>query len=233
MLADFRDGSTLCLIATTPERLVRHSKEYGWVVSSVNGVRRTSAVVIRKPRSEPELWVRADYRSYRKAFCRFLVQHCGVGTAEIPKELQVDHLHPSARFTSENAHYFVRLALVDRGTNASYGAGFERMLYERERKRELIGGVHMDWMAYLKTRGVRLPTKASGEESWTVWAWRCANLLVPDGFDAILAYVGLTTMLNLAFQDMWRPLPPHESFKAEAEAHPSYACAPQLADIPW
>ncbi len=230
VLADFRDGGTLCLIATTPERLVRHSKEYGWSVSSLSGIRRTSALVIQKPRSEPELWVRARYRGYRKAFRRFLDQYYGFDAAEIPRILQVDHLHPSSRFTPENEHYFVRLALVDRGLNASYGAGFERLLYDRERERELIGGVHMDWMAYLKTRNIRLPAKAGGVESWSVWAWQCAKSLAPEGFDVILTYVGLTTMLNLAFQDTWRPLPLHESFKAEAEAHPSYVCAPLLAE---
>lgn len=230
MLADFRDGSTLCLIATTPERLLRHATEYGWSASNLEGVRPTSALVIQKPKSEPELWVRANYQGYRRAFRRFLCNHHGLAAAEIPKNLQVDHLHPQSRFTAENQHYFVRLALVDRSSNASYGAGFERILYDRERKRTLIGGVHMDWMAYLKTRGIRLPSKASGEPYWTVWAWQCANLLAIEGFDVILTYVGLTTMLNLAFRNTWRPLPPHESFKAEAESHPSYACAPQMAE---
>jgi hypothetical protein len=230
MLADFRDEMTSCLIATTPEQLVRHSKNYGWVLSGLDRVRCRSALVIQKPQLEPELWVRANYRAYRRAFRRFLDQYYGLGALEIPEALQVDHLHPSSRFTSENHHYFVRLALVDRGSNASYGAGFERLLSARERERELVGGVHMDWMAYLKTRSIRLPSSTGGVHSWTVWAWQCAKALGADGFDIMSTYVGLTQMLNLAFQDVWRPLPPHESFRAEAEVHPRYDLVLQLAE---
>lgn len=231
ILADFRDKGTTCLIATTPARLARHSKEYSWSVSYLDGVKPTSAWVIQKPSCEPELWVRANYRCYRRAFLRFLDQRYGLFGIEIPTCLQVDHLHPLSRFNNETNHYFVRLALVDRGINASYGAGFERLLYNRERERELIGGVHMDWMAYLKTRSAHLPAKVGGVDSWKIWAWQCAISLTPDGFDTILTYVGLTTMLNLAFRDMWRPLPPHSSFRAEAEAHSSYVCAPQLTEV--
>lgn len=230
IISDFRDGMTTCLISTTPERLARHSKQYRWSISSLDGVKTTSALIIRKPNSEPELWVRASYRGYRGAFRRFLDQHYGLGAAPIPAFLQVDHLHPASRFTNANDGYFVRLALVDRSVNASYGAGFERLLYARERERELIGGVHMDWMAYLKATGIRVPSKLSGVDSWKIWAWQRAEVLTKDGFDTILTYVGLTTMLNLAFRDVWRPLPPHSSFRAAAETHPSYACAPQLSD---
>lgn len=220
---DFRDGSTTCLIASTPARLVRHSKEYGWSVSSLRGVRSASGLVIQKTGMEPELWVRAGYRGYRKAFLLFLEQRYSFPAREIPKSLQVDHLHPSVRFTQGNNHYFVRLALIDRGINASYGAGFERLLYDRERKREFIGGICMDWMSYLKTKGIRLPAKPAGVNSWKIWAWQNAKLLALDGFDTIQTYEGLTMMLNLAFRDVWQPLPFHPSFKAEAEAHSSYA----------
>lgn len=230
MLEDFRDEGTTCLIATTPARLAQHSSMYGWAISHLDGLQRQSALVIQKPDSEPELWVRANYRRYRRAFLRFLDQHYGLSAITIPKTLQVDHLHPSSRFNEDTNHYFVRLALIERSINASYGAGFERLLYDRERKRELNGGIHMDWMAYLKIRGIRLPAKASGLDSWKVWAWQCSISLAPEGFDTILTYVGLTTMLNLAFRDTWQPLPPHSSFRVEAEAHPSYACAPQLAE---
>jgi hypothetical protein len=171
------------------------------------------------------------YRGYRRAFLRFLDQQYGLREINIPKSLQVDHLQPSSRFNEDTNHYFVRLALVERSINASYGAGFERLLNDRERERELNGGIHMDWMAYLKIRGIRLPSKTSGIDSWRIWAWQCSTSLVSEGFDTILTYVGLTTMLNLSFRDIWQPLPPHSSFRAEAEAHPSYACSPQLAEV--
>lgn len=227
---DFRDEGTTCLMATTPDRLAQHSNMYGWSLSYLDGIRPKSALVILKPSSEPELWVRANYRGYRRAFLRFLDQHYGLRAINIPKSLQVDHLQASSRFNEGSNHYFVRLALIERSINASYGAGFERLLNDRERKRELNGGIHMDWMAYLKIRGIRPPVKASGIDSWKMWAWQRSISLASEGFDTILTYVGLTTMLNLAFRDTWQPLPPHSSFRAEAEAHSSYACAPQLAE---
>ncbi|UCV02786.1 hypothetical protein [Dechloromonas denitrificans] len=230
VLGDFRDEATTCLIATTSARLAQHSKIYGWSISHLGGVQPKSALVVQKPGSVPELWVRANYRGYRRAFIRFLEQQYGLREISIPKSLQVDHLQPSSRFNEGSNHYFVRLALVERNINASYGAGFERLLNDRERERKLAGGIHMDWMAYLKIRAIRLPAKAGGQDSWKIWAWRYATSLASDGFDTILTYVGLTTMLNLAFRDTWQPLPPHSSFRAEAEAHPSYVCVPQLAE---
>lgn len=230
MFEDFRDKGATCLIATTPARLAQHSNTYDWSIFQLNGVQSKSALVIRKPDSEPELWVRANYRGYRRAFLKFLEQHYGINEINIPKSLQVDHLQPSARFSKDTNYYFIRLALIERSINASYGASFERLLYNRERERKLNGGIHMDWMAFLKIRGVRLPSKTSGVDSWKIWAWQNSISLTYEGFDTILTYIGLTTMLNLAFRDTWQPLSPHSSFQTEAEAHPSYACAPQLAE---
>ncbi|WP_157281644.1 hypothetical protein [Pelomonas sp. Root1237] len=231
MTGDFRDGSVTCLIATTRTRLLEHCESYGWTAAHLPGIKPTSCVVIRKPNMQPELWVRSRYRGYRKAFRLFLSEWGGIGDDGIPHNLQVDHLHPASRFTPKNDHYFVRLALIERGVNASYGAGFERLLYERERERALSGGVHMDWMAYLKVRGIRLPAKTAGKAVWKAWSWQCAKSLGPEGFDPVFTYVGLTTMLNLAFLNIWRPLPPDDAFRPEVEAHPSYPCAPQLAEV--
>jgi hypothetical protein len=35
-------------------------------------------------------------------------------------------------------------------------------------------------------------------------------------------------MLNLAYQDVWKPLPLHPSFRCKAESFPSFACVPGL-----
>jgi hypothetical protein len=221
--AEFRDASTTCLIATTAERLMRHSQEYSWSVASLNGIRPTSALVIQKSNSTPELWVRASYGDYAKAFRQFLKQQWGIQFAEIPSSLQIDHLHPKSRFTSQNDGYFVRLALIDRSINASFGAGFEKLLYQRERDRELVGGVTMDWMAYLKVMGIRVPSKTGGVDSWTTWAWQCAKSLGQNGLKVVAGnYHGLTTMLNLAYDNIWKPLPPHASFRRELEADPAF-----------
>lgn len=230
ILKDFRDEMTTCLIATTQERLLLHARQYGWSVEGLKHIRASSALVITKQNSEPELWVRHSYRGYRRAFLRYLSAYYGIASTSSSRDWQIDHLHPAARFTPDHEHYFVRLALVEQNINSSYGAAFERLLCERERARELTGGIHMDWMAFLKVRGVTLPSKMLGIESWQIWAWHLAKEIAAERFDPILAYVGLTTMLNLAYLGMWKPLSLHSSFKAEALAFDTCNCVPQLLE---
>lgn len=220
---------SICLIATTRERLQKHSKEYNWSIESIGRISPMSALVVTKKNLEPELWVRNDYRDYRQAFQRFLDKYYKIGLASLSADWQVDHLHPLSRFTRKHATYFIRLALVARHINSSYGAGFERLLYKRERQRDLTGGIHMDWMAFLKIKGIRLPSKTSGLTFWQLWAWNCAKSIANEGFDTVFTYVELTTILNLAYTNTWRPFPLHPSFKAEAQSFDSYACIPQLS----
>lgn len=224
ILEDFRDRMTTCLIATTRERLLRHAKNYSWSVESIEHIRPTSALVVTKENLEPELWVRYGYLGYRQAFRRFLNKYYEIESATILTDWQIDHLHPSSRFTKSHTTYFIRLALVARHINSSYGAGFERLLYTRERQRDLNGGIHMDWMAFLKIRGVTLPSKKEGLTFWQLWAWNYAKLIANEGFDTVLTYIALTTILNLAYTDTWQPFPIHPSFKAEAQSIDSYAC---------
>lgn len=230
ILEDFRDRMSTCLIATTRERLLRHSKEYNWTIAGLGRISPMSALVVKKENLEPELWVRNGYGGYRKAFLRFLNKYYEIEPASLSVNFQVDHLHPSSRFTKEHTTYFIRLALVARRINSSYGAGFERLLYERERQRDLNGGIHMDWMAFLKIRGVSLPTKTKGLTFWQLWAWNYAKSIAKEGFDAVFTYVELTTILNLAYTNTWRPFPLHPSFKAEAQSFDSYACIPQFSE---
>jgi hypothetical protein len=230
ILKDFRDEMTTCLIATTQERLLLHAIQYRWAVAGLKQIRPSSALVVTKQNSEPELWVRHSYRGYRRAFLRYLSAYYGIASTSISRDWQIDHLHPAARFLPNHEHYFVRLALIEQNVNSSYGAGFERLLCERERARELTGGIHMDWMAFLKVRGVTLPRKMRGMESWQIWAWRLAKELAAERLDPILTYVGLTTMLNLAYLGIWKALSLHPSFEAEALAFDACNCAPQLLE---
>ncbi|KGK41393.1 hypothetical protein LH51_08255 [Nitrincola sp. A-D6] len=230
VLEDFRDRMGTCLIATTRERLQRHSTEYNWSIEGIGRISPISALVVTKENLEPELWVRNGYRGYRQAFRRFLNKYYEIEPTSLSADWQVDHLHPSSRFTREHTTYFIRLALVTRRINSSYGAGFERLLYECERQRDLNGGIHMDWMAFLKIRGVPLPSKTAGLTSWQLWAWNFAKSIASEGFDTVFTYVELTTILNLAYTDTWRSFPLHQSFKAEAQSFDSYACIPQLSE---
>ncbi|RUS67268.1 hypothetical protein CUZ56_01211 [Saezia sanguinis] len=229
ILVDFRAQMATCLIATTPERLKRHADDYGWHLCSLKGARSTSALVIQKEDSDPELWVRVTYRCYRKAFRLFFHQFFDIDDIGNFGCFEVDHLHPQFGFNEHTSHYFIRLALVQKSINASYGAGFERVLYKREREKRLIGGVHMDWMTYLKVRGICVPMKSLSVTYWKTWAWQCAKELETDGFDTVLTYVGLITMLNDAFQNKFQPLPLDESFADEIQSYPSFPVVSQLS----
>lgn len=218
---EFSGSAATCLIATTPERLIRHGVEYGWRVEGVPRIRVTNALVVTKPGLDPVLWVNRSYRSYRHAYERFLALHCGGTGQRLPPEWDVDHLQPLHLFNPGSPCYFVRLALLPREINASYGAGVEKLFYGRERRRQLSGGVLMDWLVFLKCQGVRLPGKVAGPEAWQLWAWdtagHVAGMLKEN---RVLCYHGISTMLNLGYSSVYAPLHPAlHSRSMTAEVH--------------
>jgi hypothetical protein len=83
---------------------------------------------------------------------------------DVVLEWQVDHLQSTYRFKSDHPTYFIRLYLIDKSINASYGAGFEKMFYRNERERLPNGGIHMDWITFLKAYGEKLPSKRTSSE---------------------------------------------------------------------
>lgn len=231
LIQEFTNGMSTCLIATTPERLFRHADEYGWKLLSLQNSRPTSAQVVLKRSGVPELWVRSSYRGYRQAFVKYLQLFYNFQNQRIPAEWQVDHLQSTYRFKRTHPTYFIRLYLVDRKINASYGAGFEKMFYRSEREHFPNGGIHMDWIAFLKAYGEMLPSKRADQGEWAIWAWMLAARLADEGVeDKILAYAGISTVLNLGFTGRYAPLPLHESFKVEALRHPTIVCVPQLQE---
>ena len=153
LIQEFKDDMSTCLIATTPERLIRHANEYGWALHSLKKSKSSSTQVIQKQGKQPELWVNNRYKGYRKAFTEFLQTFYNFKKNQIPLEWQVDHLQSTYRFKSDHPTYFVRLYLIDKSINASYGAGFEKMFYRNERERLPNGGIHMDWITFLKAYG--------------------------------------------------------------------------------
>jgi len=198
---EFSEEMSTCIISTTIHKILRHSKDYNWMLFAVPGTDQRSVIVIQKShRSIPELWVRWNYKSYRKAFTNFLNFYYFMSLEKIPSAYQVDHLQSKGRFKPEHKDYFVRLALLDRRVNASHGAGFEKSFNATESLRELSGGIHMDWMAFLKIYGVTLPSKRAPKTKWMKWAHETALLMEKDGIDIYqLAYHGILSVLQLGF----------------------------------
>lgn len=198
---EFSESMGTCLIATTIDKIFMHAKDYDWKLFTVPGTDQRSVFVIQKSSpSIPELWVRWNYKSYRKAFIKFLNYYYFMSLEKISPQYQVDHLQSRSRFSLEHDRYFVRLALLDRSVNASHGASFEKSFNATERHRELRGGLHMDWMAFLKAYGVKLPSKRASPVEWRAWAHETALLIERDGIDIYdLAYHGILSVLQLGY----------------------------------
>jgi hypothetical protein len=162
-------------------------------------------------RHPPELWVRPGYHGYRRAFGRFLAKHHGLPSEAIDARWQVDHLCSRARFKHGAGDYYVRLVLLDRRVNASYGGGYEKLLYAHEAERPLHGGQHLGYPGFLKVRGVRIPGRGTPKEELAAWTERTVRRLARlDVSHVEAAYDVLGTALNLAYDRSWRPLPPTE-----------------------
>ncbi|PAY03168.1 hypothetical protein CKO50_01180 [Pseudoalteromonas sp. HM-SA03] len=232
LVEEFKNEMATCLIATTQARLLRHASEYNWDVFRLPSTRPTSALVIQKHGGLPELWVKSSYTRYRKAFLAYLNEFFFMKCDKIPKNWQVDHLQPKCRFKQEHPVYFIRLHLIDRAINSSYGAGFEKSFYSFEREIEPFGGIHMDWLVFLKAYGIRLPSKRLGEDEWAHWSWEVASSLADSGVeDKILAYAGISTVLNLGYTGNYSSLPLQPCFREEVLNSPILSTLPTLETI--
>lgn len=198
---DFVYTMGTCLVAASRQDIARFSDIYGWLLLSLPKIRASSAIVIQKNKTNPtELWVRHDYSDYRKAFIRyFSTYYSKIDT--LPRKYQVDHLLPKALFTRTTSNYFIRIILIEGKINSSYGSGFEKMFYVRERERtDPIGGYHMDWIALCKLFEINIPGKNESKKNWEIWAKKTANTLCTIiKIDYNQIFNGLLTVLTLGY----------------------------------
>ncbi len=229
LIHEYKNEMSTCLIAVTPEMISCHATEYGWKIFSVDHSKLKSAFVIQKSGRPPELWVNRTYTGYRRAFTEYLKIFYNFRGIKIPQKWQVDHLQSRHRFKKTHPTYFIRLYMVNRCINASYGAGFEKMFYSFERERPPSASIYMDWLTFLKAYGEKLPSKSMGQSVWAEWAWRLAERLESEEIeDKVLAYTGISTVLNLGYTGEYSPLPLQNSFKETALNHPTIHCVPKL-----
>lgn len=64
LIQEFTSDMSMCLMATTPERLMRHADEYGWKLFNLQNSKPTSAQVVQKRSGALELWVNRTYKSW-------------------------------------------------------------------------------------------------------------------------------------------------------------------------
>lgn len=219
-----------CLIATTKDRLIRNSRSFQWRIEPLDGTRNDSAFVVLRTLDHesnliPTLWVKVRYSNYHSAFKKYLISYFNCDIARIPHSLQVDHLHSRHRFKAEHKPYYIRLALIEREINSSFGAGFERRFYSKEREKIPQGGYHMDWFSFLKIYGIKPPSVRCTEVELSAWCWSLAKRIHLDRIsDQVLAYHGISTLLNLGFSGQYRPYELSHSHYIEAKQFPGFHC---------
>ena len=198
-----------CLIATKLDRITRHAKEYHWTLSFVIKTARKKVIVVKKAHSVfPELWVSSKYRNYRQAFIKYIAQFFSV-TDSISPSQHVDHIMPISRFRNKYPQYFIRLFLLDKKMNCSFGAGYEKSLNQFESKKEPNGGFHLDGITLLKLLGIKIPKKNSTADEREKWAKETAHLLENKGFGK---WIDNYPMLLVGLYDGYRNIPLHKDF---------------------
>lgn len=198
LLHDF-SKSKQCIVAINPEQLLFRQRFDGWKIEKLAGCLLSSAFILTKPGYGPECWARWDYSRYRKAFNSYLALLYSNPLTGLSPAVQVDHLEPRIRF-QKGDRYYVRLHLVSRNINASYGAGFEQNFYREERTKPLFGTVPMSWLGFCKATNIPLPGKNAGIRGWQAWARSEAKKFsLESGEDAAFTYAGMLMFLQLGY----------------------------------
>lgn len=108
-------------------------------------------VFVRECDGEPELWVRTDYKNYRKAFEKFLSVYYSV--ENIPSDYHVDHSLARC-IAKKNGLQYIRLFLVPAVSNLRHGSLVERKMKSLIKDRK---GYRCSMYMYIKLLGVRFP----------------------------------------------------------------------------
>jgi hypothetical protein len=185
-----------CLSATTKERLFRHAKEYNWEITSLPKTDFNKVCIIKKETAKiPEIWVSSIYTRYREAFNKYLFYYFDL-KLKIPKDYHVDHSLPKLCFKNNFPYYFIRLFLVNRKINCSFGATYEKTFYQSENENEHLGGFHVNYMTILKVLGIPIPKKNSNDMEREDWALKASIQLENVGLeDNRLHYHGLLSLI--------------------------------------
>jgi len=101
-----------------------------------------------------EYWVDISYTSYRKSFLSFLERVHGLKEVDIPSDFHVDHLLNKA-YAKKFGVQFVRMCLLHKDQNLSYGRKFEKNMGNIKQSKRTI--FLMDFLCAMKILGVSIP----------------------------------------------------------------------------
>ena len=194
---------THCLSATTKQRLFKHAQSYNWKIEVLPKTRFENVLIIKKNNSIiPEIWVCSTYTKYKRAFSKFLMEYFRLDF-EISKDYHVDHSLPKIRFKKLYLDYFIRLFLIDKNINCSYGATYEKMFFEKEFNQKPNGGFHISMITILKVLGYSIPKKRTDEIERKNWAYITSKKLEKEGLENWeWHYPFLYAIINDGYKDL-------------------------------
>ena len=203
LIDELKCKMSTCLSATTKERLTRHAKEYNWKITSLPKTDNNKVYIIKKETVKiPEIWVSSIYARYREAFKKYLFNYFDL-QLKIPKNYHVDHSIPKLCFGNKFPDYFIRLFLVDKKMNCSFGATYEKTFYQSEFNKEHNGGFHINLITILKVLGISLPPKNFNDEERDNWVIKTSKQLEENGLEKWeLHYPGLITLIYDGYKNI-------------------------------
>ena len=152
----------------------------GW--TALDGVRQVNAVVVGPHGESPEIWVRPAYSDYEGAFAAFAHQYYDFDyAAAAEKQLyDVDHVFSHTRAGPDQLDLaYVRLALVNRSINRSWGSFVEKVMVTTDASHR--GKTHHFATCFLlaKLIGCRAPSKSAYRRD----IGSIADFIVNSGFE--------------------------------------------------
>ncbi|ARU59164.1 hypothetical protein OLMES_5180 [Oleiphilus messinensis] len=123
-----------------------------------------NAIVVGAETDWPELWVRPSYSSYEVAFAQFAQWHADYDYLNAPDKSRydVDHVfsHTRAGPAQLNMQY-VRLALVERSANRSWGSFVEKAMVTTDARHQNKTHHYATLFLLAKLIGLNAPSKVS------------------------------------------------------------------------
>lgn len=104
---------------------------------------------------QSEYWVHVDYTGYRKAYFRHLKEKYGVCSTDLTSDWHADHMLSRA-FARKYGVKYVRMCLLQKKQNMSYGRKFEKNMLKQSHNKRFI--FLIDFLCALKVLNVKIPS---------------------------------------------------------------------------
>ncbi len=123
-----------------------------------------NAIVVGSDSPWPELWIRPDYSGYEGVFAKFAKWHAEYDYFDAPdkSKYDVDHVFSHTRAgPAQLGIGYVRLGLVDRSANRSWGSFVEKAMVETDAMHQGKTHHHATLFLLAKLVGLQAPSKSS------------------------------------------------------------------------